>query len=150
MPMSEEIFIKEKPKRKLTQAQLDGLAKGRAKVKAKRDAKNGKPTRQETMKEERKKKNKTIAEQREIELQRKLEKKHQEKIDRFNEIKYKYMDRCKTLSEMREMKEMLDDIEEEEVYDLHAVGKKLAEKIKLKYYNITNEREEDSEEQGEE
>lgn len=151
MPISEEIFVKEKKKRQLTQAQLDGLAKGRAKVKAKRDAKNKQPpTRTEEIKEARKIRNKTIREQKELELQRKLEKDHDEKVAKFNDIKYKYMDRCKTLREMNEMKALLDDIEEEECYNLPALGKKIAEKIKLKYYNNNNGEERNREEREEE
>ena len=153
MPVGEEIFVKEKkPKRKLTQAQLDGLAKGREKVREKRNAQkqliekqqeDSKTTKNNTQrnKNTRAKMNRTIAEQKELEIQKRLEKAHSEKIDKFNKIKYKYMDKCKTLTEMREMKEILDTIEEDEIYDLPSIGKKIVKMIKLKYKPNLNENE---------
>jgi len=151
MPVSEDIYIKDKPKRKLTQAQLDGLAKGRAKVKEKREeAKNNDKVVKENTKrnkQTRAKMNRTIAEQKELELEKKLETEHKQKIDEFNTIKYKYMDRCKTLAEMREMKSILDTIEEEEIYDLKKVGKKIINQINLKYNNNNAQRNERHDEQ---
>ena len=145
MPVDEAIYIKEKPKRKLTQAQLDGLAKGRAKVKEKRDLSKADTKIQKennkNYKENRGKRNRTIAEQRELEIKVRLEASHQKKIDLFNEIKYEYMDKCKTMGEMREMKEILDTIDEDEIYDLKAVGMKILKEVKKKYNNNLNKNE---------
>jgi hypothetical protein len=149
MPVGEEIFVKEKPKRKLTQAQLDGLARGRAKVKEKREAEKAKKQNAQNdakiQKENNKnykiqkaKKNRTIAEQREIEIQRKLEQQHQEKIEAFNKIKYKYMEKCKNVYEMKMFKEVLDTINEEDIYDWKKCGEKIIKEIKLKYNNNLN------------
>ena len=160
MPVGEEIFVKDKPKRKLTQAQLDGLAKGRQKVKEKREAqalaKQSKTTAKNDAKIQKEnnknykvgkaKRNRTIAEQRELELERKLEAKHQEAIEKFNKIKYKYMEKCKNINEMRQFKQVLDTINEQDIYDWKKCGEKILKEIKLKYNNNLNNAEESDEE----
>ena len=88
LKMGEEIFIKEKktaktpkPKRKLTQAQLDGLAKGRQRMREKRAAlkKDAEvaTTRLTQQKEERRQKKLHIDENREKAIKAKFQKKEQ-------------------------------------------------------------------------
>lgn len=138
--MGEEIFIKEskkvaktpKPKRKLTQAQLDGLAKGRARMAEKRAAlkKDGKiaTERLEKNKEDRRLKRQHINENREREIKAKFEKKKMEKIQVFSELKYQALEKCKTEKEYNELNSIFDEIDDNMITDTTNLHKMLMEK----------------------
>ena len=137
MVADESIFNKEeKPKRKLTEAQLRGLAKGRAKVAEKRRIEKEKENNKEIVKtrlnqkKEYKIKNKTIRLQKEEEIEERLKKESIERIEAFTKLKYKYMDKAKTLEELREMKVVLDSINEEDLMDIQALSKTILKKSK--------------------
>lgn len=153
MVADEAIFNKEeKPKRKLTEAQLKGLAKGRAKVAEKRRIALEKENEKEILKtrqnqkREYKHKNKTIQLQREEEIEEKLKQESINRIEAFTKLKYKYMEKAKTLTELRDMKSVLDTITEEDLMDLNALSKTIIEKSKnlnklsIKSINETTEK----------
>lgn len=110
-----------KKKKQLTQSQRDALAKGRAKIKAKREAqKKDKIITEENHdrnKTEKRKKKKTIDEQREAEIEAKLQKEIDDKLEAFKTIKYKYMSECKTLKDYKEYKAIMDDIDDDMIMD---------------------------------
>lgn len=161
MVADEAIFNKEeKPKRKLTEAQLKGLAKGRAKVAEKRRIALEKENEKEILKtrqnqkREYKHKNKTIQLQREEEIEEKLKQESINRIEAFTKLKYKYMEKAKTLTELRDMKSVLDTITEEDLMDLNALSKTIIEKSKnlnkLSIKSINETTEKDCEYGGEE
>ncbi len=161
MVADEAIFNKdEKPKRKLTEAQLKGLAKGRAKVAEKRRLEKEKENNKEItktrliQKKEYKAKNKTIRLQKEEEIEERLKKESIERIEAFTQLKYKYMNKAKTLEELREMKLVLDTITEEDLMDIQALSKTILKKSKnlnkISSNNINETREENCRSEGEE
>lgn len=139
MVADEAIFNKtEKPKKKLSEAQLKALAKGRAKVAEKRKMAEQKNNDKEIVKtrtiqkKEYKSKNKTIQLQKEEEIQNRLKQESINRIEAFTKLKYKYMEQAKTLQELDDMKMVLDDIQEEDLMDL----KKLSQTILHKSKNL--------------
>lgn len=139
MVADEAIFNKtEKPKKKLSEAQLKALAKGRAKVAEKRKLAEQKNNDKEIVKtrtiqkKEYKSKNKTIQLQKEEEIQNRLKQESINRIEAFTKLKYKYMEQAKTLQELDDMKMVLDDIQEEDLMDL----KKLSQTILHKSKNL--------------
>ena len=139
MVADEAIFNKtEKPKKKLSEAQLKALAKGRAKVAEKRKLAEQKNNDKEIVKtrtiqkREYKSKNKTIQLQKEEEIQNRLKQESINRIESFTRLKYKYMNQAKTLQELDDMKTVLDDIQEEDLMDL----KKLSQTILHKSKNL--------------
>ncbi len=139
MVADEAIFNKtEKPKKKLSEAQLKALAKGRAKVAEKRKLAEQKNNDKEIVKtrtiqkREYKSKNKTIQLQKEEEIQNRLKQESINRIEAFTKLKYKYMEQAKTLQELDDMKMVLDDIQEEDLMDL----KKLSQTILHKSKNL--------------
>lgn len=139
MVADEAIFNKtEKPKKKLSEAQLKALAKGRAKVAEKRKLAEQKNNDKEIVKtrtiqkKEYKSKNKTIQLKKEEEIQERLKQESINRIEAFTKLKYKYMEQAKTLQELDDMKMVLDDIQEEDLMDL----KKLSQTILHKSKNL--------------
>ena len=110
-----------KKKKQLTQSQRDALAKGRAKIKAKREAqKKDKIITEENQdrnKGEKRKKKKTIDEQLELEIEARLQKEIDDKLEAFKVIKYKYMSECKTLKDYKEYKAIMDEIDDDMIMD---------------------------------
>jgi len=159
MAVDEEIFEKEvdkvvkKPKRKLTEAQLANLAKGRAKMaekrrlakeakeKAKAEGKEevkGEKEHIKTKKTNVKAKRKTLKEinkEKEQSILAKLEKQEAEKTakrqtreDLFHSLKVKCLEQAKTVNEYQEIKVALDGIDEDTLHDdnkLKAYAKKV-------------------------
>ncbi len=139
--MSEEIFIKDKTqkknikaKKKLSQAQLDGLAKGRARMAEKRAAKKAQQDKgkmekdlkaqQENaavQKEERRLKNKHIKLEKEQEIQRKFteaqDKKRNDAISSFSQLKYNIMEQAQNYDDYFEFKEIMDTVSDDMILD---------------------------------
>ena len=137
MVADEAIFNKtEKPKKKLSEAQLKALAKGRLKVAEKRKLAEQKNNDKEIVKtriiqkKEYKSKNKTIQLQKEEEIQNRLKQESINRIEAFTRLKYKYMDKAKTLQELDDMKTVLDDIQEEDLMDLKKLSQTIIHKSK--------------------
>jgi len=131
--VKEEIFDKkksekpqEKKKKKLSQAQLDGLARGRAKMAEKRlankkamekaDADAEKQNRK-AEKELRKEKRKAIDRQKEHDIEVKVKReymtKRKKKIQDFANLKYKWLEKAKTPQEYSDFKEAMNGITED-------------------------------------
>ena len=124
--MGETMFEKERPKKELTKKQLTALAKGRAKMKAKRDG-----TYEEQLIEEKEVRNveaikvrqreqrldrqKELDEKKEIDIYNKLMKKGNDKINKFKEMKYKWLDKAPSMKEYTQFKNILDNITEDDV-----------------------------------
>lgn len=137
MVADEAIFNKtEKPKKKLSEAQLKALAKGRAKVAEKRKLAEQKNNDKEIVKtrtiqkKEYKSKNKTIQLKKEEAIQERLKQESINRIEAFTRLKYKYMDKAKTLQELDDMKTVLDDIQEEDLMDLKKLSQTIIHKSK--------------------
>ena len=124
--MGETMFEKEKPKKELSKKQLTALAKGRAKMKAKREGtyeeqlieeKEVKKVEQIRIKqrEQRLDRQKVLDEKKEIAIYNKLMKKGNDKIDKFKEMKYKWLDKAPSMKEYTQFKNILDNITEEDV-----------------------------------
>lgn len=140
--MGEEIFLKEKktkpskPKRQLTQAQLDGLKKGREKMAEKRallkkDAKVS-VDRVTTQKKERRAKKAHINLDKEREIRDKFERVKQTKIKKFTDLKYTFLDKCKTEKEFNEFNSIFDEIDDNLITNTEELHKVLMEKA-MKY-----------------
>tara|TARA_R110001632_G_scaffold27674_2_gene74213 strand:- start:8256 stop:8807 length:552 start_codon:yes stop_codon:yes gene_type:complete len=122
--MSEMMFEKERPKKELSKRQKDALAKGRAKLKQKRigtiieenevsiPPPNPYKARQ---REERLLRQKVLDEKREIDIYNKLMKKGNDKINRFKELKYNWLDQAPSMKEYNDFKGVLDTITEEDI-----------------------------------
>ena len=152
LTLPDEKPVKEKkkrgrPKKKLSEAQLQALAKGRARMKEKRDEASARKKQKEEnealFKEQERKRelrrvenddkaivdnqknrrtqklkmNELLDQQREIALHNKFLKEHNAKLEKFKKIKYKYMEQAKSLKEYTEFKSIMDDIPEEVVLD---------------------------------
>ena len=124
--MGETMFEKEKPKKELTKKQLTALAKGRAKMKAKREGtyeeqlieeKEVKKVEQIRIKqrEQRLDRQKVLDEKKEIAIYNKLMKKGNDKINKFKEMKYKWLDKAPSMKEYTQFKNILDNITEDDV-----------------------------------
>ena len=126
--MGETMFEKERPKKELTKKQLTALAKGRAKMKAKRDGTyNGETSEQEEkevrnveaikvrQREQRLDRQKVLDEKKEIDIYNKLMKKGNDKINKFKEMKYKWLDKAPSMKEYTQFKNILDNITEDDV-----------------------------------
>ena len=109
---TEPLLPKKKQKKQLSQAQLDGLAKGRKKM------------------AEKKQKAKAAAEENKQKAQEDKLIKRNENKEYFRKIKHKWIKQSKTLKEMREMKLALESIEEDDYDDLSKLGHKLLDKAK--------------------
>ena len=120
--MSETIFEKErKPSSKpLTKKQKEALAKGRARLREKRAGvgddvpDQAVKTRQ---KEERLARQRVLDEKREIDIYNKLMKKGNDKIAKFVDLKYKWLDKASSVKEYKDMKAVLDTITEEDILE---------------------------------
>jgi len=131
--VKEEIFDKpkkqaekNKQKKKLTQAQLDGLARGRAKMAEKRlaekkrkekaDAEADKANRK-AEKELRKEKRLQIDKQKEHDIEVKVKReymtKRKKKIQDFANLKYKWLEQAKTPQEYNDFKDAMNGITED-------------------------------------
>lgn len=122
--MSETMFEKERPKKELSKRQKDALAKGREKLKKKRTgtiitdeevsipAPNPYKARQ---REERLLRQKVLDEKREIDIYNKLMKKGNDKINKFKELKYNWLDKAPSMKEYNDFKSVLDTITEEDI-----------------------------------
>ena len=134
--VKEEIFDKkvkkqaeqpvEKKKRKLTQAQLDGLAKGRLRMKEKREAEKlakakldalAEKANKKAEREARKEKKRAIDKQKEHEIEQKVKReymtKRKKKIQDFANLKYKWLEKAKTPQEYSDFKEAMNGITED-------------------------------------
>tara|TARA_R100000654_G_scaffold16129_1_gene33991 strand:- start:8700 stop:9281 length:582 start_codon:yes stop_codon:yes gene_type:complete len=134
--VKEEIFDKkekkqaeqsvEKKKRKLTQAQLDGLAKGRLRMKEKREAEKlakakldalAEKANKKAEREARKEKKKAIDRQKEHDIEVKVKReymtKRKKKIQDFANLKYKWLEKAKTPQEYNDFKEAMNGITED-------------------------------------
>jgi hypothetical protein len=103
-----------KPTRKLTDKQLKALAEGRRKAKVKKEEKIIKETKAR-QRAERLERERVLNEQKEIEIYNKLMEKGNKKIEEFKEIKYKYMEKASSIEEYNDLKEILDQITEEDI-----------------------------------
>ena len=131
--VKEEIFDKkekkepvEKKKRKLTQAQLDGLAKGRLRMKEKREAEKlakakldalAEKANKKAEREARKEKKRAIDKQKEHDIEVKVKReymtKRKKKIQDFANLKYKWLEKAKTPQEYNDFKEAMNGITED-------------------------------------
>jgi len=134
----EEIFVKELPtksnRKPLSEAQLEGLRKGREKMKARRRAK----MKEELAKElEREKEEQTEAKQAKREkmpskllsIRKKLLEREstakKEKMSKFNSLKYQVLESMTSVKEFDRLSDLLDEIDEEDVYDDEVLKTKL-------------------------
>mgnify|MGYP003114480085 CR=1 FL=1 len=130
--MSETMFEKERPKKELSRRQKDALAKGRAKLKQKR---TGTVIEEDTVsippinqykgrqREERLERQKVLDEKREIDIYNKLMKKGNDKINKFKELKYKWLDEAPTMKEYTQFKGVMDNITEEDILNDYHIDK---------------------------
>lgn len=118
------MFEKDKPKKELTDKQRKALAAGRKKLKSKRDNDDIEISAIKTrQKEERHERKRVADEKREIEIYNRLMEKGNEKIEKFKQHKYKWLDQAKNVKEYSEFKSVLDTITEEDIlHDTH-IGK---------------------------
>ena len=137
---SEEIEVKKKPKRKLTEKQLANLAKGRLKMQEKRRLKKLGEVKKEkklivkeekkavkeikSTKKEQKKKQKALLKEQHLEQayfdelkQREIDSLKNGKLSRFQQIRTRYLTNCKTTEEFTQLKKHLDEIDDEDVLD---------------------------------
>jgi len=119
--MGETMFEKDKPKKELTDKQKKALATGRKKLKAKRQAEDIEVANIKTrQREERQHREMVLDEKKEIEIYNRLMKKGNEKIERFKQQKYNWLDKAKNVKEYSEFKSVLDTITEEDIlHDKH-------------------------------
>jgi len=132
-----EIKIEPKKKRKLTEKQLENLAKGRAKMKEKREALKKEQERKGLLKNEKKavKQNKEIKKQNKIKkkqnkklneealshreklLQQKQRKEQADKLSKFDDLKSKWLCKTESIEDYDLVKEELDNIPDEDILD---------------------------------
>ncbi len=89
--------------------------------------------------QERERKKKTLDEQEELKIKNKLQSKRQSKIDNFKLLKYKYMNKCKTLKEMRDFKDMIDGIDEDMLENTEKLRSFFKHKLQPFFYKIEGE-----------
>lgn len=131
----DQIFEKpEKPKRKLTQKQLDALAKGREKARKKKEEKLAKEGQKEQKKQKKVQKEQKKIKVKEQEILEKIrEKEKQEKQERvkkhrlldWEERRIKTLEQCKNEAQFELVSKALDCITEEDLADVHKVNAKL-------------------------
>ena len=135
----EEIFIKELPdptpkKKQLTEAQLEGLRKGREKMKARRRQKIKEELAREL--EEERERNAMVKELKQKELPPKLanarrrlmEKENatkKAKRTRFEKLKTQVLESMTSVKDFDQLAELLDEIDEEDIYDDEVLKNKL-------------------------
>ena len=135
----EEIFIKELPeatpkKKQLTEAQIEGLRKGREKMKARRRQKIKDELAKEL--EEERERNAMVKELKQKELPPKLatarrrlmEKENatkKAKRTRFEKLKTQVLESMTSVKDFDHLAELLDEIDEEDIYDDEVLKKKL-------------------------
>tara|TARA_R110001592_G_scaffold85314_3_gene251967 strand:+ start:4757 stop:5332 length:576 start_codon:yes stop_codon:yes gene_type:complete len=104
----------DKPKRKLTKKQLESLAEGRKKQKVKKEREIIKETRVR-QRQERLERERVLNEQKEIEIYNKLMERGNKKIEEFKSIKYKYLEKATSIEEYNDLKQIVDQITEEDI-----------------------------------
>ena len=123
----EDIFVKDtpaKPKRTLTDKQLEGLAKGRAKVKANKEAKKKLPSSAELKKAQRQdKKELSKGQQRQKIAKEKMER--NEKMDKWEEIKYDALGKLNCSLAYSTMEKYLNSVTEDDIMDSVKLNNKL-------------------------
>ena len=123
----EDIFVKDtpaKPKRTLTDKQLEGLAKGRAKVKANKEAKKKLPTSAELKKAQRQdKKELSKGQQRQKIAKEKMER--NEKMDKWEETKYDALGKLNCSLAYSTMEKYLNSVTEDDIMDPDKLNNKL-------------------------
>jgi len=139
--MGEEVFDKgdsaPKPKRKLTQKQLDALARGRAKMEEKRKMKLDKTAVKEG--KEQKKEQRATKKERKLEMEalerikvreraRKEEEAKGKKLSDWEEKRLGILEKCPTEDEFNKLMRALDDITEEDILDDEKLVAKLVQK----------------------
>jgi len=143
-----DIFVKDdtapppKVKRKLSEAQLKALEKGRVKMAEKRAkakeaeekviAKKDTEIVKENQKVQKKsranmKKTILINKQREEEIKEKINQKRQNKINEFIDLKYEYMEKCSNHKQYEAFKGIFESIDEEMILDTSRLHKHLTE-----------------------
>lgn len=140
-----EIFEKPKEKRKLSQKQLDALARGRAKQAEKRRLALEKQDKKEAkevgkIKQEKKKEKKVRIREQEILEKVKVREKHnrevarkEEALARWDTIRADALSKCTTLENFRAVEKVLDEVDD----DMATDNTKLQEFFKNKYSAIT-------------
>lgn len=143
----EDIKKPDKPKRKLTQKQLDALARGREKQKAKREAKKGILKKEKeavkenkALKKEQKKDRKVKILEQEKAINhlnnlrtKKREKEEDEKINRFSNIVNDFLGKTKNEDEYNKLKEEIENIPRDVLLDDEKLKNYGTELIKSKY-----------------
>ena len=123
----EDIFVKDtpaKPKRTLTDKQLEGLAKGRAKVKANKEAKKKLPSSAELKKAQRQdKKELSKGQQRQKIAREKMER--NEKMDKWEETKYDALGKLNCSLAYSTMEKYLNSVTEDDIMDPDKLNNKL-------------------------
>ena len=148
MDKESDIFVKDdtapppKVKRKLSEAQLKALEKGRVKMAEKRAkakeaeekviAKKDTEIVKENQKVQKKsranmKKTILINKQREEEIKEKINQKRQNKINEFIDLKYEYMEKCSNHKQYEAFKGIFESIDEEMILDTSRLHKHLTE-----------------------
>jgi len=179
MAVDEEIFNKEidkvvkKPKRKLTEKQLENLAKGREKMKLKREklkaekesklavkivkesdkcAKKGQVEKRKGHKEKRRTL-KEINKEKEDKILQRLEKQEADKLnktksrlDLFTNLKVKCLQEAKSVKDYNEIKQALDGIDEVTLHDDNKL-KEYAKGVMGKYIKQPSHEEEEEDEE---
>ena len=124
----EDIFVKDtpaKPKRTLTDKQLEGLAKGRAKVKANKEAKKKLPSSAELKKAQRQdKKELSKGQQRQKIAKEKMER--NEKMDKWEETKYDALGKLNCSLAYSTMEKYLNSVTEDDIMDSVKLNNKLS------------------------
>ncbi len=134
----DKIFDKpEKPKRKLTQKQLDALARGREKARQKKEEKLAKEGQKDQKKQKKVQKQEKKVKIKEQEILSKIrEKEKQDKEDKQKRVKehrlleweerrVKTLEQCKNETQFKIVERALDSITEEDLVDVHKVNSKL-------------------------
>ena len=148
MDKESDIFVKDdtppppKQKKKLSEAQLKALEKGRVKMAEKRAkakeaeekviAKKDTEIVKENQKVQKKsranmKKTILINKQREEEIKEKINQKRQNKINEFIDLKYEYMEKCSNHKQYEAFKGIFESIDEEMILDTSRLHKHLTE-----------------------
>jgi len=144
---TEDIKKQDKPKRKLTQKQLDALARGREKQKAKREAKKGILKKEKEAVKENKAIKKEVKKDRKIKIleqekaithlnnlrTKKREKDEDDKINKFSNIVNDFLGKTKNEDEYNKLKEEVENIPRDILLDNEKLKNYATELIKSKY-----------------
>ena len=146
-----EIFQKPKEKRKLTQKQLDALARGRAKQAEKRKLALEKQDKKEKneidgVKKEKKKEKKVRMKEQEIlervkvrESEKKKEEKRNKALEEWDTIRCQALEKCTTYDNFKHVESILDEVDDDTACDKTKLGEFFRNKHSLLTKNVGSE-----------